>query len=81
MSETTASARTLLDIFNKYNPGPEARELLLSAGEFRLRIDREQKLVEVRAKFPAPISKRDLYRVEEEIRLAHDIGGVRILPQ
>ena len=30
MSETPK--RTLLDIFNKYNPGPEARELLLSAG-------------------------------------------------
>ena len=78
MSETPK--RTLLDIFNKYNPGPEARELLLSARDYRLRIDREQKLVEVRASFDAPIAKRDLYRVEEEIRLAHDIGGVRILP-
>ncbi|MBE6657069.1 MAG: PolC-type DNA polymerase III [Ruminococcaceae bacterium] len=78
MSETPK--RTLLDIFNKYKPGPEAMALLLSARDYRLRIDREQKLVEVRASFDAPISKRDLYRVEEEIRLAHDIGGVRILP-
>ena len=43
MSETPK--RTLLDIFNKYNPGPEAKELLLSARDYRLRIDREQKLV------------------------------------
>ena len=78
MSET--QKRTLLDIFNKYSPGPEAKEMLLSARDFRLRIDREQKLVEVRASFDAPIAKRELYRVEEEIRLAHDIGGVRILP-
>ena len=79
MSETPK--RTLLDIFNKYTPGPEAKELLLSARDFRMRIDREQKLVEVRASFDAPISKRLLYRVEEEIRLAKLIAERGILYQ
>ena len=41
MSETPK--RTLLDIFNKYNPGPETKELLLSARDYRMRIDRELK--------------------------------------
>ncbi|MBO5670598.1 MAG: hypothetical protein J6S41_03530, partial [Clostridia bacterium] len=78
---TGTPKRTLLEIFHKYTPDPEARKLLLSARDYRLRIDREQKLVEVRASFDAPIPKRDLYRVEEEIRLAHDVAGVRILPR
>ena len=72
--------RTLLQIFNKYRPGDDARALLLSAYDYKVRVDRENKLVEVLAHFPAPIKKRELYRVEEEIRLAHGINGVRLYP-
>ncbi len=74
------SGRTLLDIFNKYQPGEAARALLLSTNDHKVRVDRENKLVEVYAHFPAPVAKRELYRVEEEIRLAHGINGVRLYP-
>ena len=80
MALSEKTQRTLLDIFHKYHPGEETAAVLLSAYDYKLRIDREQKLVEVRAHFPALISKRDLYRIEEEICLAHEINGVRILP-
>ena len=75
-----SNTRTLLDIFHKYQPGEGARALLLSAYDYRVRVDRENKLVEVTAHFPALHKKRELYRVEEEIRLAHGINGVRLLP-
>ncbi|MBQ3066084.1 MAG: PolC-type DNA polymerase III [Clostridia bacterium] len=80
MALSEKTQRTLLDIFHKYRPNEGTAAVLLSAYDYKLRIDREQKLVEVRAHFPALISKRDLYRIEEEIRLAHEINGVRILP-
>ncbi len=78
---TGKAQRTLLEIFKKYEPGERAREILLSARDYTIRIEREQKLVEVSACFPTLLPKRELYRIEEEIRLAHEVNSVRILPR
>ena len=51
--------RTLLDIFNRYTPTDKEREILLSATDIRLRVDREGRKTEVTARFPKRIPKRN----------------------
>ena len=72
--------RTLLDIFNRYTPTDKEREILLSATDIRLRVDREGRKTEVTARFPKRISKKELYALEEHIKAAYELNSVRILP-
>ncbi len=75
-------SRTLLEIFNRYEPSDEFAEILRAADpeSIKLRADKPQRLIEVSAAFPHIIHKRTLYRLEEEIRQAYQLNMVRILP-
>ncbi len=72
--------RTLLDIFNRYTPSAPEREVLLSATDIRLRVDREGRMTEVSAHFPKRIEKKVLYALEEHLREAYELHSVRIFP-
>ncbi len=74
-------SKTLLDIFSKYTPKEEYKQLLLSGKDIKVRVDREKKMAEAEAVFPALIEKTTLYAVENEIREAYAINSVRILPR
>ena len=75
-------SKNLLEIFNRYTPDNASAQLLLSADAegISLRVDKEQRMIEVLAPFPRVIPRKELYRIEEEIRVAYDLNSVRICP-
>ena len=83
MSENSTgggTARTLLQILKKYEPGRRFREILESASDYSVRADKERRMLEISAHFPAPIEKEELYALEEEVRAAYDLAFVKFLP-
>ena len=72
--------RTLLQILKKYEPSRRFGEILGSASDFSVRADKEKRMLEISAHFPAPIEKEELYALEEEIRRAYDLALVKFLP-
>ena len=75
-------SKNLLEIFNRYHPDDASARVLLSAdvGGISLRADKEQRIIEVTAPFPRIIPRAELYRIEEEIRVAYELNSVRICP-
>ena len=60
-------SKNLLEIFNRYTPDNASAQLLLSADAsgISLRVDKEQRMIEVSAPFPRTIPRQELYRIEE----------------
>ena len=79
-SNAAPNQRSLLQILKKYEPGMRYRDILESATSHTVRADKEKRMLEISAHFPAPIDKEELYAMEEEIRVAYDLAIVRILP-
>ncbi len=73
--------KTLLEIFSKYQPSEANASWMAEATDIRLRADKERRMIEVSAAFPALIQKRTLYTVEAEIEKAYGLNHVRILPR
>lgn len=74
-------AKSILEIFHKYQPKEEDRALLQSGTVNRVRIEREQKMVELEVSFLQLIPKETLYRIEQEMCKAHGLSSVRLLPR
>ena len=74
------SEKKLTEILKRYEPDERSRELLLSAYDIKLRADKNNKMLEVKAKFPKIIDKRILYKIEDEVRETYQLSSVRILP-
>ncbi|MBO5355974.1 MAG: PolC-type DNA polymerase III [Clostridia bacterium] len=75
------AGKNLLQIFEKYQPSERNAAWMLTATDIRLRADKERRMIEVSAAFPALIEKRTLYAVEAEIEKAYQLSHVRILPR
>ena len=75
------AGKNLLQIFEKYQPSTRNAEWMLTATDIRLRADKERRMIEVSAAFPALIEKQTLYMVEAEIQKAYQLNHVRILPR
>ena len=78
MSEKT---RTLTDTFKKTAPllTGTSRDIFLEATDVTLRIDKERRIAEVACRLPRLFMKKDIYRLEEEIRASYDLSRVMIL--
>ncbi len=74
-------AKSLLEIFHKYSPHEADAAWLRTGTDITVRADRERRMIEVSAAFPAIIPKAVLYRVEGEIEQAYELSLVRILPR
>jgi len=74
------AGRNLLDIFSKYQPSERTAAWMLTATDIKLRADKERRMIEVSAAFPALVEKRALYTAEAEIAKAYELSQVRILP-
>ena len=72
--------KKLTEIFSRYSPSEDQREILLSAENVRLRADRASRMIEIHASFPRPITKLKLYELEVGIAEAYQLNSVRILP-
>ena len=72
------AGKNLLEIFSKYQPSERTAAWMLSATDIRLRADKERRMIEVSAAFPALVEKRALYAAEAEIAKAYELSHVRI---
>ena len=75
------AGKTLLEIFSKYQPNEMNGAWLAEATDIRLRADKERRMIEVSAAFPALVKKSALYAVEAEIAKVYQLAHVRILPR
>ena len=72
--------RTLPELLNRYAPDPDTRDILLSATEYSVQADKEHRALILNISFPAIVSKRTLYRMEDEISQAYELAYTKIMP-
>ncbi len=74
-------AKSFFEIFHKYTPAEQYRSWLSTASDIRMRVDKEQRMLEASMAFPALVPKRELYAVEAEIQKVYELSHVRLLPR
>ena len=75
------AGRSLLEIFSRYEPSEHTAAWMKQATDVKLRADKERRMIEVSAAFPALVEKRDLYAAEAEIAKVYELTHARILPR
>ena len=74
-------AKTLAELFNKYLPTPEQSTVLSGAVATHVKVDKENRLLEVKASFKYIIPKNELYEIEASVAAAYELNHCKILPQ
>ena len=74
-------AKTLVEIFAKYDAPERHAAWMLTATDIRMRADKERRMLEVSAAFPALVKKSELYAAECDIAKVYELSHVRILPR
>ena len=74
-------AKTLAELFNKYLPTPEQSTVLSGAVATHVKVDKENRLLEVKASFKYIIPKDELYEIEASVAAAYELNHCKILPQ
>ena len=67
--------------FSKYRPSDNQTAILSTMTDFKLRIDKEHKLIDLTISFPTYVPYAEISEICESIKTAHDAGGVRITPK
>ncbi len=67
--------------FSKYNPSENEAQILSGMKDFKLRIDKQNKLIDLTITFPSYVPYSALLGVCDSIKTAHDAGGVKINPR
>ncbi|MBE6632323.1 MAG: hypothetical protein E7623_06450, partial [Ruminococcaceae bacterium] len=74
--------KNLGELFARYTPtSEEFKDILTSCTEFKTRIEREKRMIEVDASFGSIIPKKVLYELETELKNAYELRSVRIFPK
>lgn len=82
MCEIMSGKRSLLNLFEKYAPNPDERAILENAYiSGPLRVDKEQRIIEVCASFSETVTKSKLYSLEKSISDAYNLKYVKIFPK
>ncbi len=74
-----AEKRTLLEYLSKYEATGMSREIIASATDYRARVDKPNKMLELVVDFPRVYRKVDIRRVEAEIKSAYALNYVHIV--
>ena len=64
-------SKTFLQLFEKYHPGVEERELLERSENLGVKVDTVNRRAEARLRFPSVVEKQRLYAIEEAIKEAY----------
>ena len=75
-----AENKKFFDFFKHYSPNDEAREMLESAEEVRVRVAKDPLRIEILARFPRVVRNAELYPVEDELCALYSAASCRILP-
>ena len=73
-------AKTILLIFDRYEPSEKDAALLLTAQNIKISADKESRMLQASVDFPNLVRKETLYRIENEIAKAYQLNWVKILP-
>ena len=73
-------AKSLLQLFNKYEPSGYRREWMTEGEVLSVRADKDQRLLEVKASLKRLVDKEELYLAEADLKAAYDLNFVKILP-
>ena len=74
-------AKTFLQYFSRYEPGSRYRDILNSATDVRIQVDKQNRMIQASVDFPRLVSKVDLYQIEYEIKEVYDLNLVKIMPR
>lgn len=74
------NGKRFFEIFQKYKPDAEKRELLDSAFNVRVRLQKEPYRVEVDVDFDEHKNQRIIYEIEDELRSFYNAVSFRIFP-
>ncbi|MCD7776220.1 MAG: PHP domain-containing protein, partial [Firmicutes bacterium] len=74
--------RTLCDVLSKYNPDSRARDILLSATDYKVKVDKDARMIVINASFPRYIKRTELSRIEREVASedVYSLSLMRIFP-
>ncbi|MCD7747348.1 MAG: PolC-type DNA polymerase III [Firmicutes bacterium] len=74
--------RTLCEVFSRYKPDSEAREILLSADNYRVTADKDARMIKLYVSFPRYIKRDKLSLIEQGIadESAYNLSSMRIFP-
>ena len=72
---------SFLKKFSKYTPDEEQAKILSKMTDYKLRVDKAQKLIDLVISFPEYIAYSSLGEICESIKIAHNAGGVKINPK
>ena len=72
---------SFLKKFTKYTPTPEHAEILCKMTDYKVRVDKQQKLIDLSISFPEYVPYGIISEISEGIKFAHDAGGVKINPK
>ena len=67
-------SKTFLQLFEKYHPVVEERELLERTENLGVKIDKVNRRAEVRLRFPSTVEKQRLYAIEESVKKAYGLS-------
>ena len=73
------AAKRLDEYLSRYNAEGLQKEILASAGEYKCRVNKERKMLEIKADFPRIYRKKDIRRLEEGIKTAYGLSFVHII--
>ena len=73
--------RKLGDVFKRFIPLGIHKEIFEQAADVKVRLDRENRIAEVRCTLPKLYKKKDLYELEGEIARTYELAQMRILPR
>ena len=72
--------KPLIEYLARYEARGLEKEILMAAGDYKCRINREGKMLQIMADFPRIYRKADIRRLENEIKSAYSLNYVHIIP-
>jgi len=73
------ASKPLIEYLARYNPEGIQRDILASAGEYKCRVNKEAKMLEITADFPRIYRKSDIRLLESEIKAAYQLNYVHVI--
>jgi len=73
-------SKTFTQIFEKYKANDTTAALLNSAENIKIQADKQNRILQLSADFPAIIEKEKLYQIEKDIAKAYGLNWVKIMP-
>ncbi len=75
------ASKSLTELLSKYNPPEEYLGILNSAKNVTSRVEKEQRILEIRAEFPYLLKKSDIYDIENQVKEIYKLNHVKLLPK